>query len=174
MNQRFETDTVELARVALFSGCISGRNRLLGRDECHPEPAHVERINLANRSMRGVKDLLCCPIAGANLKKYCLAENHPKEKEAFSLVPVPVTRSRAMSAITAVARGSAPIFTSFAATKAAYPISTLGSPNLFHWVTPSFPLGHPKFCLGHPIIKISFCRKSPTASLSLLKLCDLD
>src|SRR5258708_29490010 len=29
-------------------------------------------------------------------------------------------------------------------------ISTLGSPNLFHWVTQSFPLGHPRFSTGSP------------------------
>src|SRR5258708_29867962 len=30
------------------------------------------------------------------------------------------------------------------------PVSTLGSANVFHWVTQTFPLGHPRFFVGSP------------------------
>src|SRR6185437_12860593 len=46
--------------------------------------------------------------------------------------------------------GDAGVLGSFVANKHTSAKSTLGSRRLFHWVTQSFPLDHPKFCLGHP------------------------
>src|SRR5690242_4560610 len=59
-------------------------------------------------------------------------------------------RCRRSRAITAIYKGAAGYFCPFVANKPTYPISTLASPNLFHWVTQSFPLGHARFSLGHP------------------------
>src|SRR5258707_12053587 len=41
-------------------------------------------------------------------------------------------------------------FSTFCCKQRSWAISTLGSPNVFHWVTQRFPLGHPRFPTGSP------------------------
>src|SRR5258708_39490587 len=41
-------------------------------------------------------------------------------------------------------------FWTFYCKQRSWAISTFGSPNVFHWVTQRFPLGHPRFSTGSP------------------------
>ena len=53
------------------------------------------------------------------------------------------------SRLSAAFPGAAGYFSRFVVNTATYSISTLASPNLFHWLTQGFWLRHPTISLGH-------------------------
>src|SRR6185312_7542915 len=116
--------------------------------KCHPEPAHSEQSPF--------------PIAERAGEGSAPPEHRVSQLETTRSFEVPITRDDVRCRRSRRSRrGAAPFFRHFDANTATSRKSTLGSPNLFHWVTQQIALDHPAISLGHARAMISFGNKKP-------------
>jgi len=133
---------------------------------CHPEPAHTAQTDPPSFCCAPVKDRLRgrTALADRNSKAFLSKRitfvafpYHGDHGDLKAFVPLrpsrplrlmlfPITRDYlAIPCDSGDSDGVGPLNSLFCCKHNSSRISTLGSPRLFHWVTPSFPLDHPSF-----------------------------